>query len=111
MQTTLTNSERHGPLLIGFGLIMVLAAQMVPGFPLAAGIALIGLGATHTLSTCRQHELLLGLNLATYVGLVALAIAAELHTQITAPVIIDGLLATAILLRALTGVILPHRAP
>ncbi len=106
--SALATPDQFGPLLIGVGLIVVLVTQLVPGIPLATGIALVGLGATQTLSTCRQHELLLGLNQATYVALVALAIAAELHAQITAAVIIDAFLATAILARALTCLIRPH---
>jgi hypothetical protein len=102
-------SDHRGPWCIGLGLAVVLAAQAFPTLPLAAAIALIGSGATLALAEHHRYALLLPLNLCVYVALAALAITAELHAQITAT-FIDALLATAILIRALTYVIFLHRA-
>lgn len=111
MEITFTNVEKRGPLLIGLGLILVLAAQIVPGIPLATGIALIGLGATHTLIERRQHEMVLVANLCVYLSLAILAIGAQFHAALNALSAIDAVLAAAILTRALTCAILPHHTP
>ena len=106
----LAKSDQFGPLLIGFGLIVVLAAQIVPGIPLATGVALIGLGATHVLMERRQHEIVLVANLCVYLSLAILAVGAQFHAHLSALSVIDAGLAAAILTRALTCAILPHRA-
>ena len=111
MPTKTIIATHHGPTLIGLGLIVVLAAQMVPGIPLASGIAIIGLGATHTLMERRQHEMVLVANLCVYLSLAILAIGAQFHAPLSALSIIDAFLAAAILTRALTGAILPQHTP
>lgn len=102
-------ATHHGPLLIGLGLILVLAAQVIPGIPIATGVALIGLGATHTLVERRQHELALLANLFVYFSLAILAIGAQFHAYLGTLSVVDALLAIAILLRALIESILPQR--
>lgn len=75
------NSTTHnrGPVLIGAGLALVLASQLAPAIPLAAAIALVGLGATSALVRHRQSELLVAINFAVYGALVALAISAQMN--------------------------------
>jgi hypothetical protein len=108
MSTKTIIATHHGPTLIGLGLIVVLAAQVVPGIPLATGIALIGLGATHSLLERRQHEIVLVTNLCVYLSLAILAIGAQFHAHTSVLNIIDALLDAAILIRAFTTAILPH---
>jgi hypothetical protein len=78
------NTDNHGPLSIGAGLAIVLASQLWPTIPLAAAIALIGLGATLTLN--RQNNAFLSVfNAAVYASLVALAITSQesLHNNLS----------------------------
>lgn len=93
-------TDNRGPLLIGSGLAIVLAAQLWPAIPLAAAIALIGLGATLTLK--RHHnELLLALNFAIYASLVALAITAQMDLHNNLLTQCDAILAIILIVVAI----------
>jgi hypothetical protein len=92
-----------GPLFIGIGLAVVLAAQLWPAVPIAAAIALIGLGATLTLADCRQHGLVLMLNFAIYAALVGLAIAAQWNLRNDAITLIDAIVAFVITYKSATA--------
>ncbi len=99
--------NNHGPLIIGVGLVVILAAQLWPGIPIAAPIALIGYGATYVLqkaatqdranSPRHQRWRLCG-SLLIYAALVGLAIGAELHLRLDAVFFVDALLAILVLL-------------
>lgn len=70
----------RGPALIGGGLLLVLLAQIGPGMPVVAPIALVGWGAVLTLQSrlrTRRQDALSVVHLATYITLVLLAIVAQ----------------------------------
>ena len=71
---------RRGDVLIGVGMLIVLAAQFWASLPVVTAIALVGRGAIQTLRsrprTSRQDSLIL-LNLSVYGTLVCLAIVAQ----------------------------------
>lgn len=93
-------ADHRGPLLIGTGLAIVLAAQLWPAIPLAAAISLIGLGATLTLQR-RHHELLLALNITIYASLVALAISAQINLHDNLLTQCDAILAIILIVAAI----------
>jgi hypothetical protein len=94
MDVVQNNTDNRGPLLIGVGLAIVLAAPLWPAIPLAAAIALIGLGATLTLKQSRHHnELLLALNFAIYASITAVAIAAQMDLRTNLLTQCDAILA------------------
>jgi hypothetical protein len=97
------SSTNHGPTLVGVGLAVVLASQLFAGIPIAAAMALIGLGSMLTLRERHMHELVLVLNFAMYAGIVALAIAAQLNLHYDAVTLCDAILALAILHKAATA--------
>jgi hypothetical protein len=88
-----------GPLLIGTGLTIVLSAQLWPVIPIAAAIALIGLGATQTLHR-QNNALLSALNAAIYASLVALAICAQIDLRRDALTQCDAILAIILIVIA-----------
>lgn len=100
----------HGPLLIGTGLFIILAAQLWPGIPIAAAIALIGCGATCVMQNgatggrARHQRWRLCVSLLVYGVLVGLAIGAELDLRIDVLFVADALLAVMLLLGAVHGV-------
>ncbi len=106
MQSATT--QHHGPLWIGAGLGIILAAQIWPGVPVAAAIALIGCGATCVLLhkaavgrvTIRHQRWRLCGSLLVYTALVGLAVGAELHLRCDVIFLADALLAVALLLSA-----------
>jgi hypothetical protein len=91
-------TDNRGPLLMGCGLAFVLAAQLWSMIPLAAAIALIGLGATFTLQRRHPNELLLALNFAVYVSLVALAIVAQMNLHNNLLTQCDAILAIVLII-------------
>ena len=95
------SADNRGPLLIGVGLAVVLAAQLWPVLPLAAAIAMIGWGATLTLKRHHHNELLLALNLVVYSSLTGLAILAELSLRSDLLVLVDESLALVLGLSSL----------
>ncbi len=108
-------AEHRGPVLIGIGLTVILAAQIWPLVPIAAALALIGWGATLSLLenlNVYRREYLAVLNLVVYVLLVGLAIGAQTHAaQASATAKLNPLLWTdhvlaTILLASLVGFVL-----
>ena len=93
-------THNHGPLLIGTGLAIVLAAQFLPAIPLATAIALIGIGATLTLERNHHGELLLALNFVIYAALVALAITAQMNLRDTPLTQCDAVIAVVLTIAA-----------
>jgi len=80
------NSQPLGPLLIGFGLVIVLAAQIFPAIPIASAMMLIGWGATLILgSGSLRSQLLLVINLLIYATLICFAISAQSHAALNGP--------------------------
>lgn len=77
---------QSGPLLIGGGVLLILAAQFFTNLPAVSAIALIGRGVILTLRsrprTVRQDSLVL-VNLAVYGVLVCLAIVAQSNAVLT----------------------------
>ncbi len=102
-------ADQRGPLLIGAGLTVVLAAQLFSEIPLAAAMALIGSGATLTLATEHRHALLLPLNLCVYVSLAALAVAAQFHARLNAWTIADAMLAATLIALTMRDILFPSR--
>jgi hypothetical protein len=98
--TAVTN---HGPMLIGVGLAVVLAAQLFVGIPIAAAMALIAWGSMLTLRERHMNEVVLVLNFAMYAGIVALGIAAQLNLRYDSVTLCDSVLALAILHKAATA--------
>jgi len=104
---SLTVQTDRGPLLIGTGLAIILAAQVLPGIPVAAAFALIGWGTTRVM--CQQPETrhqrwrLCG-SLLVYGALVGLAVGAELDLRFDAVFVADALLAVLLLLSAIHSV-------
>ncbi|QEG37950.1 hypothetical protein [Bythopirellula goksoeyrii] len=105
--------EDCGPVLIGTGLAVVLAAQLWPGIPIAAAIALIGCGATyvsHKAATAgladslRHQRWRLCGSLLVYGALVGLAVGAELDLRFNTIFVADALLALLLLLSAVQSV-------
>jgi hypothetical protein len=92
VSSTATN---HGPTFIGTGLAVVLAAHVFAGVPIAAAIALIAWGSMLTLKARQQHEVLIALNLATYLSIVALAMLAEFDSRTDIWLLMDVSLASA----------------
>lgn len=101
--------NNHGPLIIGAGLVVVLAAQIWTGVPIAAAIALVGCGATCVLqkaatvgpeNSLRHQRWRLCGSLLVYAALVGLAIGAELHLRLDPIFLADALLAILVLLYA-----------
>jgi hypothetical protein len=88
-------ATHHGPTLIGIGLAVVLAAQLFSCIPIAAAMALIGWGSILVLKDRHQHEVLLALNLVTYLSIVALAMLAEFDSCKDLLFLIDIFLASA----------------
>ena len=76
---------QNGPLLIGGGVLLILAAQFWPVLPAVTAISLISRGAILTLQaqprTIRQDSLVL-VNLSVYGVLVSLAIVAQSNAVI-----------------------------
>jgi hypothetical protein len=97
---SITTNQR-GPLFIGAGLVIILAAQLWPTIPLAAAITLIGLGATLTLKRHHHNELLLVLNFAIYASLVALAITAQMNLHNNLLTQCDAILAIILIVGAI----------
>ena len=95
---------------MGAGLAVVLAAQLWVTIPIAAAIALIGLGATCTLIANRHGGLLLALNYAVYVSLVALALAAEINLRYDVLTMGDAALAITLIVMATPRLALDSRA-
>lgn len=80
------HSQDRSTLLIAVGLGLVCAAQFDSAWPVATGVALIGLGAClHTQSRWPSVPLLAGVQLVVYSGLAALFIGARLHQMETEP--------------------------
>ncbi|MCA9230483.1 MAG: hypothetical protein KDA57_07520 [Planctomycetales bacterium] len=80
------NSFKNGPALIAAGLVVVFAALVWPGVPIAGAILLVGCGATLTLGTRRaRQEWLLLANLAVYASLGCLAVAAQTQGALNGP--------------------------
>lgn len=102
-------TDNRGPLLIGVGLAVVLAAQLAVAIPIAAAIALIGLGATLTLSRLHHNELLLALNLAMYASLVAVAIPAQFDLRNNLFSLCDAILAIMLIVVAIPRTLVPSR--
>jgi hypothetical protein len=98
-----TLATHHGPTLLGIGLAVVLAAQLFAGIPIAAAITLIGWGSMLTLRERHMHELVLVLNFATYAGVVALAIAAQLNLRYDVMTLADAILALVVLHKTATA--------
>lgn len=107
-----SSSIHHGPTFIGVGLVVVLAAHLFSGIPIAAAIAIIGWGSMLTLRERYMYEVVLVLNFAMYTGIVALAIAAQLDLRYDVVTLCDAILALAILHKAATagGAARPDRA-
>lgn len=98
-----------GPLLIGTGLAIILAAQIGPGIPIAAAIALIGCGATVVMQKAatvgralhfRHQRWWHGGSLLIYAALVGLAAGAQLDLRRDALYISDAVVAIVLLLGA-----------
>jgi hypothetical protein len=102
-RTFVSSSIHHGPTFIGIGLAVVLAAQLISAIPVAASIALIGMGSMLTLRERHMHELALALNFAIYAGIVALAISAQLNLRYDVVTLCDAILALIILHKAATA--------
>jgi hypothetical protein len=100
--TKTTTATHHGPTFIGIGLAVVLATQLISGIPIAAAIALIGMGSMLTLRERGMHELVLILNFAMYAGIVALAIAGQLNLRYEVVTLADAILALVVLHKAAT---------
>ncbi len=86
--------------LIACGLALVLAAQVLPGAPVAGAIALVGLGATRQIArTWAASPVLVAVNGLAYAGIAALAVGAEAHAGAApmAVVLLDALAALAVL--------------
>ena len=94
--------HHRGPLLIGLGLVIVLAAQFGSGVPIAGAIALIACGATCVLlaGTVRHQRWRLVGNLLVYAALVGLAMGAQLQLRSDALHLLDAAVAGALLLGA-----------
>ncbi len=69
------DARKCGVALIGVGLVIVMAAQLAGGIPVAAAMALIGWGALLTVLT----EALALVNLIVYAVLVGFTIASQTH--------------------------------
>ncbi|MDZ4658184.1 MAG: hypothetical protein SH868_11460 [Bythopirellula sp.] len=100
---TLVKPDLRGPILIGIGLTTVLAAQAWATIPLAAAMAVIGLGATFTLRKRQQHELVIQFNLLIYAAIVSFTIGAQFHAHANFVTLSDAASAIAILLFATTS--------
>ncbi|TWU29298.1 hypothetical protein [Bythopirellula polymerisocia] len=90
-------------MLICTGLAVILSAQLWPGLPVAAAIALIGCGATGVMCQqldTRHRRLRLCGSLLVYAALVGLAVGAQLHLRNDAIYVADAVVAVLLLLTA-----------
>jgi hypothetical protein len=102
-RTFVSSSIHHGPTFIGIGLAVVLASQVFAAVPVAAAIALIGMGSMLTLRERHMHELVLIFNFAMYATLVAMTIAAQLNMHYDVVTLADAIVALVVLHKAATA--------
>ena len=98
------DTDRRGAALIGVGLIVVVAAHLVAGVPIAAATVLIGWGALLTVATRPHGGQLAMLNLPVYGCLGSFAIASQTLAalgsdvgRLSLPLLVDHALALVLL--------------
>ncbi len=104
---------QRGDVLIGIGMLTIVAAQFWVGLPVVTAIVLVGRGAIQTLRsrprTSRQDSLIL-LNLSVYGTLVCLALVAQSNavmqtsTRVSLGMLLDHAAAIVLLVGLICGV-------